>query len=517
MKIERSKNTARNSFWGILSTILLILFPFINRTVLIKFLGAEYLGLNGLFASILQMLNLTECGFSSAIIFSMFKPIANDNKEEICALLGFYKRVYRIVGGIIFIAGICCIPFLNFIISGTIPAGMNIHIIYLIHLANTSVSYFLFAYKNALLSAHQRNDIQHKILMVCRIGQFALQLLSILFFKNFYLYTFCMVIFTVLNNLITSKVVSSTYPEYYCSGKIRKEQKDEIKEKVSGLIIIKLAGTTRDSLDSIFISKFMGLTSVAIFSNYFYILTAVHGVIQVIATSMSAGVGNSIATESKLKNYQDFRKIMFLYLWIACWCISCMANLYQPFMQFWVGTDLMLDFSIVILLCIYFWLQTIGDIKGIYTGALGLWWQCRFRAIAETLCNFVLNYIFVKNFGYAGILFASVLTLLFVNYIYDSFILFRNYFTEFKIARYFLQHLLYSLICAAITAICFIMTKFITISNSYLSFLLKTIAITLMANSLLFFIYKKTDIFKQSAKIMATILPTKLKRRFTVL
>ena len=512
MKIERSKNTVRNSFWGSISNILLIGLPFINRTILIKFLGAEYLGLSGLFSSILQMLNLTECGFSSAIIFSMYKPIANDNKEEICALLGFYKKVYRIVGCIIFLAGIACLPFLRFIISGTTPTGISIHIIYLIYLANTSVSYFLFAYKGALLSAHQRNDIQYKILMICRIGQFVVQLPCIIFFKNFYLYVLCNVLFTVLNNLMTSKIVSSIYPDYYCSGEITQEQKNEIKEKVSGLVIIKLAQTTRDSLDSIFISKFFSLTSVAIFSNYFYILTALSGMLRMIATSMSAGVGNSIVTKSKLENYQDFKKILFLYLLIACWCVSCMASLYQPFIEFWLGADLMLNFDIVILLCIYFWIQAFGDIKGIYIGALGLWWQCRFRAICEAICNFVLNYIFVKKFGYTGILLASVITLLVINCIYDSFILFRNYFNEFKISIFFLQYLLYSLICAAITTACFFIVKHIVINNFYVSFLCKVIVITCISNVLLFLIFRKTDVFKQSKKLIANILPTQIRR-----
>ena len=93
MKIERTKNTVRNMFWGYISKMIGILLPFVFRTVIIKLLGAEYLGINSLFNSILQVLNLTELGFGTAVVYSMYKPIAENNAEEICALLKYYKKV----------------------------------------------------------------------------------------------------------------------------------------------------------------------------------------------------------------------------------------------------------------------------------------------------------------------------------------------------------------------------------------------------------------------------------------
>ena len=67
--------------------MLNILIPFILRSVMLNTLGVQYLGLNGLFRSILSFLNLAELGVGSAMVFSMYKPIAEDDSKTICALL----------------------------------------------------------------------------------------------------------------------------------------------------------------------------------------------------------------------------------------------------------------------------------------------------------------------------------------------------------------------------------------------------------------------------------------------
>ena len=71
------------------------------RTIIIYYLGAEFLGLNSCLQSILQVLNLAELGVGSAMVFSMYKPIAENDTEKLCALLNLYKRYYTIswVGG----------------------------------------------------------------------------------------------------------------------------------------------------------------------------------------------------------------------------------------------------------------------------------------------------------------------------------------------------------------------------------------------------------------------------------
>ena len=127
--MSRTKNTVRNIVTGALSKFVMLIFPFIIRTIIIRKLGSEYLGLSSLFTSILQVLNLAELGFSSAITFSMYKPLADNDKDMVCALLNMFKKIYRIVGVVIILIGLVLLPFLKSLIHGSYPEDINLYCI----------------------------------------------------------------------------------------------------------------------------------------------------------------------------------------------------------------------------------------------------------------------------------------------------------------------------------------------------------------------------------------------------
>ena len=83
--IERTKNASRNIFFGVIVKIYQILVPFLMRTAMIYLMGVQYLGLNSLFASVLQVLNLAELGFSSAVVYRLYKPFADNDKRTVGA------------------------------------------------------------------------------------------------------------------------------------------------------------------------------------------------------------------------------------------------------------------------------------------------------------------------------------------------------------------------------------------------------------------------------------------------
>lgn len=184
------------------------------RTAMIYFMGVEYLGLNSLFTSILQVLNLAELGVGSAMVYSMYKPVAEDNIEEICSLMRLYRFYYRIIGVVIGILGIAILPFLPYLIEGEIPQDINIYIIYLLNLGSTVLSYWLFAYRNCLLNAYQRSDIINKIMIATSTVQYALQLFVLCFLQNYYLYLIVLLVMQAANNIITAVVTMKMFPEY---------------------------------------------------------------------------------------------------------------------------------------------------------------------------------------------------------------------------------------------------------------------------------------------------------------
>ena len=202
MEESRTKKTKRNIMVSFLYTALLMLFQFVSRSVIIKYLGEEYLGLSSLFASILQVLNMTELGFSGAIVYNMYKPLAENNTQAVCALLAYYKKVYRTIGLIIMIAGITIIPIIPRLINGLSISKMDIYFLYCLYLANTVVSYFLFAYKTSLLEAVQRMDLAKFSYIVVSIVQYTLQILSIVILKNYYMFVFFMCIGSCSKNYV---------------------------------------------------------------------------------------------------------------------------------------------------------------------------------------------------------------------------------------------------------------------------------------------------------------------------
>lgn len=153
------------------------------RTALIYLMGVQYLGLNSLFTSILQVLNLAELGVGSAMIYSMYKPIAEDNNAAICALMKLYRTYYRVIGLIIAVVGCALTPFIPKLISGDVPEEVNIYVLYLLNLGATVLSYWLYAYKNSILQAYQRMDVVSKVALVTSTIQYVFQLLVLWLFK----------------------------------------------------------------------------------------------------------------------------------------------------------------------------------------------------------------------------------------------------------------------------------------------------------------------------------------------
>jgi len=214
MKLERSKNTARNYFFGAIAKTYDLLIPFLMRTVLIYFLGEKYAGLNGLFTSILSVLNLAELGVGSALVFSMYKPLAEDDDEKICALMQLYKHYYRIIGAVILVLGVILTPFLPHLINDELPPGANLYVLYYMNLAATVLTYWLFAYKNCLINVHQRNDITDKIGYIINTVKYVLQIVVLTAFKSYYLYLLVGLVMGVVFNITTACVVDKRYPQF---------------------------------------------------------------------------------------------------------------------------------------------------------------------------------------------------------------------------------------------------------------------------------------------------------------
>ena len=426
MKIQRTKNAARNIVFGFLLKIYQIAVPFVVRTIFIYTLGVEYLGLNSLFTSILQVLNMAEVGVGSAMVYSMYKPISEDDTHKICKLMNLYKKYYRIIGIVILIIGIILIPFLPKLISGEIPDDINIYIIYALNLLTTVFSYWLFAFKNSIFMAMQRNDITNKVSIVVSTVQYLSQAVVLCIFENYYFYLCLALMAQILNNIVTSKVADKYYPEYNAKGKLSKEETHIINKRIGDLVTSKIGGTVVSSSDSIVISAFLGLTALGVYNNYYYICLSVTNFITLIFYSFTAGIGNSIVVDDERTVYTGLKKLTFVTIAVTGVATCCLLGLYQPFMMLWVGEDNMLDFAVVVVICIYFYINIVNLLLNSYKDAAGIWNTDKYRTLVVALVNLILNIVLVNVIGIYGIILSTVISTLFIGFPW----LLHNLFTD---------------------------------------------------------------------------------------
>ena len=502
MTNTRTGNTIKNITFGLLNRFVNIIFPFIVRSVLIYSLGAEYLGLNTLFSSILQILNLTELGLSSAIVYSMYKPIAENDTNMVCALLSLYRKLYKIIGVVVLGIGLILIPFLPNLINGGYPSEINLTVIYVVYLLNTVISYLFFAYKSAIWNACQQVSMVNNISSVVIALQSIAQVIILLTVQDYYVYLIVMPLCTFLNNIILSYLTGKHYPQYVCRGRISKKIEYSIEQRVKGLVITRVCTITRNSLDSVFISSMIGLTAVAIYGNYYYIMSAVFSVTSIIISSMTSSVGNSIVTESIEKNYSDMRKFNFSFAWIVGICTICLLCLYQPFMKHWVGEKMMYGMSMVILFCVYFYSLCLGSVRSAYHDAAGLWWEARYRAIAETVMNCALNYVLTMLLGVRGTVLSTILSILIINYGYGTSIVFKYYFKGISMKQYYIDHLYYTVVTFAAAFVTYGICVFLPVENPFVILILRLLVCVSVPNVIFLTAYHKNKLFIENIEII---------------
>ena len=512
MAESRVLNTNRNILGGVINRIVMLLLPFIVRTAIIKTFGAEYLGLNSLYSAILNVLSLAELGFGSAMVFSMYKPIAENNVDEVSALLNLYRKIYRIIGSIILIVGLSLLPFLDRLIKGTPPDGVNIYVLYVIFLSGTVLSYFLYAYKSSVLTAAQHGYVMTNISSALSIVQEVIKLIVIIVFKDFYIYCLVALPFTVIYNLIVNYVVNRDYPQYKCYGSLDKETLTDIKKRVTGLFMYKICYVFRDMFGSIVVSAFIGLVVLGKYNNYMYIYTSIAAFLNLLRTSMQASIGNSIAVESESKNHADFRKFHCIYIFLATWCSICMLALYHPFITVWIGKDFLLSNALMICLCVQFFWGNNCDMCMTYRHAAGLWWQDRYRPIVESVVNVILCLVLVKPFGVLGVVLSSLFCKVVINSVWASWVLYRFYFKSFKLRSY-LNRLLFYLMVFGITAVIVCGLCSILPFDGFARLIVNGIVCVAVAPLVMYPLYRLLPESKPAFQFIRTILKVGIKNR----
>ena len=505
MKLERTRNAARNIVFDGTLEIVNMLFPFAISSVMLHCLGTEYLGLNGLFKSLLTFLNLAELGVGSAMVFSMYKPIAEDDTPTICALLRLYRTFYRIIGLIVAATGLILMPVLPNLIKGDLPADMNLYVLYLMNLGNTVMTYWLFAYKGSLLMAHQRRDVISKVTLAVRMTEYTLKILILVLTRNYYLYLSVQLLCQLTVNVLIAVCATKMYPRYVTAGKLPKEKTRDIFHRVRDLFTSKLSATVFDAADTLVISAFMGLTVLALYQNYYFIITALRMMLVVFLNAFMAGVGNKLVMESKEANYRDLEKISLLFLWILGVSSSMLLCMYQPFIKVWMGEENMLAVGLVFCFAVYYYSMGANKLINMFKDAAGIWRVDRWRPLTAALANLTLNLITVRFIGLYGVLLSSVVSIVFIQIPWLFHNLFREVFPRECMRKYaglFGGLTLVALIsCVASWFVCGLFRL-----NVWPTLVLNAAVSFVVPNVFFFVVYGRNPVFRESLSQLKRIL-----------
>ena len=503
MSDSRTKNAARNIVFGFLNKFVSLILPFVTRTLILHLLGKNYLGIGTLFSSILSFLSLTELGVGAAIVYSMYKPMAEKDDDRICALLNFYKNMYRLIGVAVLVIGTVILPFVPMLTKGDAPAEMNIYILYYLYLINSVISYFCFGYKRSILVAAQRSDITSNINtvigLVVQIGQVFLLYLT----RDFYVYAFAPIVGTVVNNLSVAIVTKKKYPQYTGRGTLEKSVKKEILDKITGLFGTKLNTVVVHSSDVIVLSAFMGLGVTAMYGNYHYIMSSVCGFVMMFFSSMTAGIGNKIVTDTLEESYNLFKKLSFVKFWIVGLGSVAFLCLYEPFMKLWMGNDMKLGLPFVICMALYFFVYEIQRTIFAFKDAVGLWQKDKLRPYVSMAINMVGNLVLVNWFGVSGVVIATMLSFL-LTLPWINSILFKNLFTHVKPIENLIRILKYFIVTLLACVATYLPSTLL--GDSYLDFGIRILMCLVIPNVIFALIFFRTPEFKYFLKKMKGLI-----------
>lgn len=427
-KKSRTKLSTYNSVSASVAQLLTLVFSFVSRTIFIKVLGEQYLGLNGLFTNILNLLSFAELGIGAAITYSLYEPIAKKDEKSILGLMQLYRKVYHAIALLIFVIGIVITPFLKYLINGSTESVGNINYAFILFLLNTVFSY-LWNYKRSIFFANQEGYINSLNTLVFQVGAQIIQIIFLFIYPSYYLYLVVQLLLTVTSNLQISRLADKKYPFLKSKESVNVSSKviKYIKRNVIGMVSSKLGGIVVNGTDNILLSAGLGLGTVGIYSNYTLILNGMNSVINQGISAVTASIGNMQVTETKEKQRVIFYKYSHLSGMVGLFISIGLSSFFSPFISVWVGKNYILSPLTTWTIVLGFFVAELRQANINFTNAYGLYWEQRKKPIFESIVNLVFSLIFLfyMHLGIKAVVLGTLLSNLLVNIWWEPIIVIK--------------------------------------------------------------------------------------------
>lgn len=509
---SRTEYSILNILTGMGGYFLNTVLGFVCRMVFVQCLSADYLGVNGLFTNILSMLSLAELGVGSAIGYALYKPLAQNDEEKIASLMKLYGKAYRTIGLLIGLVGLALMPFLNVIIQEPPAIRESIHLLYVLNLFNTAITYF-FSYRSSLLIAAQRNYIVGGISYLISIVQSVLQMVYLLAFRDYLGYLLIQTAGTFLYNIIVSQIAVRYYPCIRRSDAkpLPKDEQRTLFANIRDLMIYKVSGLLVNSTDNILITFFSGLATTGIASNYTLLVNTLNSLLGQLFNGLTASIGNHNASESVEKRYEMFRFLNMMNFWLFGWASLGIFFCSGDLVELCFGAEYVLPLQIPLVMAVNFY--TVGMMNAVWTykHTLGLFRYGRFLQILTGILNITFSVLLGTWFGLFGILLATVFSRACTSLWFDPYAVYRHGFgkSPMEYLTIYLRYLAILLVAAALCRLSFLMVG----GSLLLRTLAKIVLCSLVTNLVFLAAFWRTSEFAKLKGILKQILNKLLRRK----
>lgn len=491
---SRTEYSALNASTAMISRIVSILMGFVTRVVFTHVLSESYVGINGLFMDIINVLSLSELGIGTAITYALYRPIAEGDIEKQKSLMKLFQRFYRIVAGLVLTAGLAVLPFMGILVKEQGDIN-HLTLIYLLYLANSVLSY-LYIYKRTLIDAHQLKYIGTLYYGGFLVLQYILQIIVLLTTGNFILYLLVYLLCTLGNNLGVSKKADQLYP-FLRERNVQKlpeaEQKDIFKN-TGAMLMHRIGGVVVNNTDNLLLSSMAGLLSVACYSNYFLVIGSVRQVLNELFVGITASVGNLGVTEDRDQVKKIFEAAFFIGQWVYGLAAICLFELLNPFISISFGEQYVFAPMIVLVLCINFYINGMRQATLVFRDSLGLFWYDRYKSLVEAGINLVVSIVLALRWGAIGVFLGTFVSTVTTSTWVEPWVLYKFRF-ERKVGPYFLLYSIYTGILTVIALLTHAICMRIT-GELWLVLVCRAAVCMILPNILLTICYCRTRNFR---------------------
>lgn len=500
----RKKNSILNIIGSLGSYFIATIFTFITQACIVRILGIEYNGVNGLFTNIITMLSIAELGIGTTIIFKLYKPLADEDIEQIKSWMNFYKVCYRIVATFVTVVGLIVIPLVP-IIVGEVTITENIKVLYLISLFDTVLSYIM-TYKRSILYADQKSYIINAIHIGYTIFMNMTQIFLLVLFKNYYLFLAIKLVYRLMENIIINVYIDKKYS--YINEKcmpISNFEKKDVFDRVKAMLLQKVSFVVNKGIDNVVISCILGIVAVGYYTNYFTIVVAITAVIYQIVSSLTASVGNLLTENNVDKNYDIYKKINLFNSTLTAFGVVGFICCVQPFIDFWVGSDYKLNMLVVLSFGLYIYSDSIRRSITIYKEAAGICREDKWMYVIMAFINLVSSILLCQIIGISGVILGTAISYIFlIIYSYPKYI----FVPVFKKRRsiYFKENLKYFVLILISSTISILLCRYVSLDIAILNVIIDSLIAICVTGTIFLIALFRTNEFKYYRDILKKIL-----------